>query len=112
MASLGEMFGRAAAETFMGLPRWDGGGVPAVLLGVDGCTPCPSVGFYCAVGPAAIRAALATDRRWRFSLAWTPRRASPRRPSPGSCRRATWTGSARASRRKLVVAALGHLARG
>lgn len=59
MASLGEMFGRGAAETFMGLPRWDGGATPAVLLGADGCTPYRSVGFYCAGGPAAIRAASA-----------------------------------------------------
>ena len=59
MASLGEMFGRGAAETFMGLPRWDGSATPAVLLGADGCTPYRSVGFYCAGGPAAIRAASA-----------------------------------------------------
>lgn len=59
MASLGEMFGTGAPATFMGLPRWDGRAAPAVLLGADGCTPYRSVGFYCAGGAAAIRAASA-----------------------------------------------------
>jgi agmatinase len=59
MATLGAMFGTGEARTFMGLPSWDGGPAPAVLLGADGCTPYPSVGFYCAGGPAAIRAAAA-----------------------------------------------------
>ncbi len=59
MATLGEMFGTGAAGTFMSLPAWDGGAAPAVLLGADGCTSYPSVGFYCAGGPAAIRAAAA-----------------------------------------------------
>lgn len=57
MATLGEMFGTGGSATFMGLPTWDGGPAPAILLGADGCTPYPSVGFYCAGGPAAIRAA-------------------------------------------------------
>jgi agmatinase len=60
MASLGEMFGGGAAETFMGLPKGDLhdlGPARIVLVGADGCTPYPSVGFYCAGGPAAIRAA-------------------------------------------------------
>jgi agmatinase len=54
------MFGGAQAETFLGLPRCrDLSRVtaPIVLIGADGCTPYPSVGFYCAGGPAAIRAA-------------------------------------------------------
>jgi len=59
MATLGEMFGSGEARTFMGLPAWDGGAAPAVVLGAGGCTPYPSVGFYCAGGPAAIRAASA-----------------------------------------------------
>ncbi len=59
MATLGEMFGTGEAQTFMGLPAWDGAAAPAVLLGADGCTPYRSVGFYCAGGPAAIRAASA-----------------------------------------------------
>lgn len=58
MTTLGRMFGAPqGAATFMGLPAWDGGPAPAVLLGADGCTPYASVGFYCAGGPAAIRAA-------------------------------------------------------
>lgn len=63
MADLATMFGSGprggAPPTFMGLPAWDGGPAPAVLLGAEGCTPYPSVGFYCAGGPAAIRAASA-----------------------------------------------------
>ncbi len=62
MATLGAMFGAAVAETFMGLPRCrELGRLSArmALIGADGCTPYPSVGFYCAGGPAAIRAAAA-----------------------------------------------------
>lgn len=60
MASLGAMFGAGKVETFMGLPACRDlaevrGGI--VILGAAGCTPYPSVGFYCAGGPAAIRAA-------------------------------------------------------
>jgi hypothetical protein len=54
------MFGAGAVDTFMGLPRCrDLSRLPAkiALIGADGCTPYPSVGFYCAGGPAAIRAA-------------------------------------------------------
>ncbi len=59
-SALGTMFGAGAAETFMGIPRCrDLSRLPAkiALIGADGCTPYPSVGFYCAGGPAAIRAA-------------------------------------------------------
>ena len=62
MATLGAMFGAGAVDTFMGLPRCrDLARTQAamVLIGADGCTPYPSVGFYCAGGPAAIRAAAA-----------------------------------------------------
>ena len=73
MATLGAMFGAGAAETAMGLPRWDGGPAPAVVLGADGCTPYPSVGFYCKGGPAAIRAATApfaaSQGHWNFDIA-------------------------------------------
>lgn len=58
--ALGTMFGAASVETFMGLPRChDLSTLSArmALIGADGCTPYPSVGFYCAGGPAAIRAA-------------------------------------------------------
>ena len=60
MASLGEMFGAGAVETFLGLPGATPGalqGARMAILGADGCTPYGSVGFYCAGGPAAIRAA-------------------------------------------------------
>ena len=58
--ALGTMFGAAPAETFMGLPACaDPARLSAriALIGADGCTPYPSVGFYCAGGPRAIRAA-------------------------------------------------------
>ncbi len=60
MANLGAMFGAGAVDTFMGLPRCRDLSrldVKMALIGADGCTPYPSVGFYCAGGPAAIRAA-------------------------------------------------------
>lgn len=59
MADLGAMFGAEAGKTFMGLPEAAGPedlAADAVILGADGCTPYPSVGFYCAGGAAAIRA--------------------------------------------------------
>jgi agmatinase len=73
MASLGAMFGAAAAGTFLGLPEWDGAAGPrAVLLGADTATPYPAVGAYCAGGAAAIRAAsaayAAVRRHWHFDL--------------------------------------------
>jgi agmatinase len=60
MANLGAMFGAGGADTFMGLPRTRDLSrldVRMALIGADGCTPYPAVGFYCAGGPAAIRAA-------------------------------------------------------
>jgi agmatinase len=60
VASLGEMFGGGGTETFMGLPKGDLhdlGAARIALIGADGCTPYASVGFYCAGGPRAIRAA-------------------------------------------------------
>jgi agmatinase len=61
VATLAEMFGTAGAATFLGLPRGDAADPQAAvaILGADGCTPYASVGFYCAGGPAAIRAAAA-----------------------------------------------------
>ncbi|MFM7446889.1 MAG: arginase family protein, partial [Tabrizicola sp.] len=59
-SALGTMFGAANVDTFMGLPRCrDLSRLSAkmALIGADGCTPYQSVGFYCAGGPAAIRAA-------------------------------------------------------
>jgi agmatinase len=58
--ALGTMFGAASVDTFMGLPRCrDLSRLSAkmALIGADGCTPYQTVGFYCAGGPAAIRAA-------------------------------------------------------
>jgi len=60
MATLGAMFGAGRVDTFMGLPACrDLSRLEAriVIMGAAGCTPYPSVGFYCAGGPAAIRAA-------------------------------------------------------
>jgi agmatinase len=60
MAMLGTMFGAGEVETFLGLPKCrDLSRMSAqmALIGADGCTPYSSVGFYCAGGPAAIRAA-------------------------------------------------------
>ncbi len=60
--TIGEMYGAAAVDTFMGLPacpdlaELDARGA---ILGVPGVTPYGSVGAYCANGPAAMRAALA-----------------------------------------------------
>ena len=58
--ALGTMFGATGVSTFMGIPACSDpeevkGGI--ALIGADGCTPYPSVGFYCARGPAAIRGA-------------------------------------------------------
>ncbi len=61
-SALGTMFGAGGAETFLGLPRCRDLtrlSAPLALIGADGCTPYPSVGSYCAGGPAAIRAAAA-----------------------------------------------------
>jgi agmatinase len=58
--ALGRMFGSGDADTLLGLPRCrDLSRLSAqmAIIGADGCTPYPSVGFYCAGGPAAIRAA-------------------------------------------------------
>ena len=59
MATLGEMFGAGGAATFFNLPEvsWTGLEADIVLFGAAGATPYPSVGFYCAGGPQAIRAA-------------------------------------------------------
>lgn len=61
--TLGRMFGAGETDTFLGLPAagplssLSAGDV--VILGAAGCTPYPSVGFYCAGAPRAIRAASA-----------------------------------------------------
>jgi agmatinase len=57
MATLAEMFGAGRVETFLGLARWEGQAVRAVVLGADCATPYRTAGAYCAGGPAAIRAA-------------------------------------------------------
>lgn len=58
MADLKDMFGAAARGTgFLGLPmtRPDDPEADVVILGADCATPYPSVGAYCAGGPAAMR---------------------------------------------------------
>lgn len=59
MVTLGEMFGAGEVRTFMGLPKCDdlaGLAARMAIIGADACTSYPSVGAYCAGGPAAIRA--------------------------------------------------------
>jgi agmatinase len=59
-SALGTMFGATEVDTFLGLPRCrDLSRLSAqmAIIGADGCTPYPSVGFYCAGGPAVIRTA-------------------------------------------------------
>ena len=60
MATLEAMFGAEGGGSFLGLPLCrDLSRLAAdvALIGAAGCTPYPSVGFYCADGPAAVRAA-------------------------------------------------------
>src|SRR5215470_6041752 len=60
--SIGAMFGSAAGETFLGLPKASiatGARADVAILGAPAATPYPSVGPYCAGGPAAIRAGIA-----------------------------------------------------
>jgi agmatinase len=59
---VGALFGAAAVETFLGLPKTEDlqaldGGI--AILGVPCATPYRSVGPYCAGAPKAIRAAIA-----------------------------------------------------
>lgn len=64
MATLGAMYGAAPdGGTFFGASSAAADtpiAADIALFGADGCTPYPSVGFYCAGGAAAIRAASAT----------------------------------------------------
>ena len=82
MASLGRMFGATEGDTFMGLPRWDGGAAPAVLLGGDDSLPIPMLQALEPHGPLTI---LQIDAHidWReevegtrWGLSSTMRRAS------------------------------------
>ncbi|QBF32282.1 arginase family protein [Thalassococcus sp. S3] len=57
MSKLADMFGGGAHETLLGLPAGTEGDI--VVLGADCATPYPSVGAFCAQGPAAMRAGAA-----------------------------------------------------
>ena len=58
MGRLATMYGAGSGRaTFLGLPAAGPDGARATILGADTATPYPSVGPYCAGGPAAIRAA-------------------------------------------------------
>jgi agmatinase len=60
--SIGAMFGSATDGTFLGLPKAsiaEGAHADVAILGAPAATPYPSVGPYCARGPAAIRAGIA-----------------------------------------------------
>ena len=57
---IGQMFGAAPPDTFLGLPAAAPDAVEGgvAILGADTATPYASVGPYCAGGPAAIRRAI------------------------------------------------------
>src|SRR5262249_3818215 len=60
--SIGAMFGAASSQTFLGLPRASieaAAHGDVAIVGAPAATPYPSVGAYCAGGPAAIRAGIA-----------------------------------------------------
>ncbi len=59
--SIGAMFGASTHETFLNLPKAtipEAAHATAAILGAPAATPYPSVGPYCAGGPAAIRAGI------------------------------------------------------
>src|SRR5258708_34058546 len=61
-SSIGDMFGAGTTSTFLGLPEAtveSGARAAIAILGAPVATPYPSVGAYCAGGPAAIRAGIA-----------------------------------------------------
>jgi len=60
--SIGAMFGTSASGTFLALPKAsisEAARADVAILGAPAATPYPSVGPYCAGGPAAIRAGIA-----------------------------------------------------
>jgi len=76
-SSIGDMFGAATTSTFLGLPEAtveSGARAAIAILGRADSDPLPSVGAYCAGGPAAIRAGIANGRR-RATTWIRPRRA-------------------------------------
>ena len=61
-STIGAMFGPSSGGSFLGLPKAtiaEGARADVAILGVPAATPYPSVGPYCAGGPAAIRAGIA-----------------------------------------------------
>jgi agmatinase len=74
MAQLSDMFGGDAGETLLGLPKASAADIAAdiVVFGADCATPYPSVGAYCAGGPAAMRKGAAmyagAHDRYNFDL--------------------------------------------
>ena len=76
---VGALFGAAAAETFLGLPKADdleALEAKIAVLGVPCATPYPSVGPYCAGAPKAIRDAIASHGHEVLDLEATPELAS------------------------------------
>lgn len=60
--SIGAMFGTSARDTFLDLPKAtiaEASRTTMAIVGAPAATPYPSVGPYCAGGPAAIRAGIA-----------------------------------------------------
>jgi agmatinase len=61
-STIGAMFGSSTAGTFLNLPKAsiaEAASADVAILGAPAATPYPSVGPYCAGGPAAIRAGIA-----------------------------------------------------
>jgi agmatinase len=61
-SSIGAMFGSPSSGSFLDLPKAtvaEGASADVAILGAPAATPYPSVGAYCAGGPAAIRAGIA-----------------------------------------------------
>jgi agmatinase len=61
-STIGTMFGSPSSGSFLDLPKAtiaEGARADAAILGAPAATPYPSVGPYCAGGPAAVRAGIA-----------------------------------------------------
>jgi agmatinase len=61
-STIGAMFGSPSSGSFLDLPKAaiaEGARADVAILGAPAATPYPSVGPYCAGGPAAIRAGIA-----------------------------------------------------
>ena len=105
--SIGAMFGASARGTFLDLPEAsiaEAARATVAVVGAPAATPYPSVGPYCAGGPAAIRAGIANWAGARdhmdFDLGGTM-------VAPGTtavdCRDLAWNGKDAASNRARIT---------